>query len=898
LCHCKGIAYSEGEHMDELIFLGCLILFFALVVVPALAIIALRRSSVMRDELMALRRRVEQLEQRKPEPAPKPKPAQPTILAQAAPVPRVEPETPVAPAPVPVVAAKPKPASAWVPALKPLAEGQPSAFGGMITSLARWFMQGNPLAKLGIVLLFLGLSFLIRYSVEHQLLSLELRLTFTALAAVGLLAFGWYLRHKQRVYALILQGGGTGVLYLTVFGAFRLWDMLPVTLAFGLLVLICATSVGLAILQKALSLAMLASLGGYLTPLLLSTGSGNYVALFSFYLLLSVGILAISVWQHWRELNLLGLLFTFGIGTLWGIKSYEPDFYLNSQLFLIANILLFGVLSVVLSLRAQNRGQRVVDGILLFAPPLVGYGLQYGMTQHMEYGPALSALAYGGAYMLLAWLALKRFSIGGKPLVLAALALGGAFATLAIPLALSARWTAMAWALEGLGVLWLGVQQQQRRMSFSGTVLLVLALVSAITAFTQPSGALTMMMISLVMSACWLAAAWLWRVLQRREVSWTLLIGGLCFWVFGLYQASALLLDGEAYVNAATLSLIAVSAWIWRYGGIRLAWEAAGHAKWLLWPAIALLLGYQIYHEGIFTAGWESLAWLVALPSALLLLRRDGEHLPGIASRGLHLSLFWMSLLALACELFWFVWALPWGMDAWMSGLVMAAGGIAVMLVDIALRRQLWPFRVWPEMYGALAMAPVAVILLLLLVVTNLQDGVVFQQQYLPLINPLEEGAAFALLGLLTYNRFPVSLFPQRVAAFRRGMRIALPALSFWWLNGLLLRALAYFGEIPWYLESLWHSRLIQTTFALFWMLTALIVMLRATRRASRYEWLCGAVLLGVVIVKLLLVDSARGGGLARAIAFIGVAVLVLIIGYFSPLPPKAEPVKKAGEEQ
>ncbi|KFC08544.1 hypothetical protein GTGU_01370, partial [Trabulsiella guamensis ATCC 49490] len=70
------------------------------------------------------------------------------------------------------------------------------------------------------------------------------------------------------------------------------------------------------------------------------------------------------------------------------------------------------------------------------------------------------------------------------------------------------------------------------------------------------------------------------------------------------------------------------------------------------------------------------------------------------------------------------------------------------------------------------------------------------------------------------------------------------------------------------------------------------------TRRASRYEWLCGAVLLGVVIVKLMLVDSARGGGLARAIAFIGVAVLVLIIGYFSPLPPKAEPVKKAGEEQ
>src|SRR5690606_27086939 len=130
-------------------------------------------------------------------------------------------------------------------------------------------------------------------------------------------------------------------LYLTVFGAFRLWQMLPVTLAFALLVAICAASVGLAILQKALSLAMLASLGGYLAPLLLSTGSGNYVALFSFYLLLSVCILAISIWQHWRELNLLGLLFTFGVGGLWGMSDYQPAFYLNCQLFLIVNVLLF-----------------------------------------------------------------------------------------------------------------------------------------------------------------------------------------------------------------------------------------------------------------------------------------------------------------------------------------------------------------------------------------------------------------------------------------------------------------------------------------------------------------------------------------------------------------------------
>jgi uncharacterized membrane protein len=86
--------------------------------------------------------------------------------------------------------------------------------------------------------------------------------------------------------------------------------------------------------------------------------------------------------------------------------------------------------------------------VLLFAPPLIGFGMQYGMTRHWEYGPALSALGYGAFYHPRVPRA-AALSLLGRPLVMAALAIGGGFATLAIPLALSARWTAMAWALEG-----------------------------------------------------------------------------------------------------------------------------------------------------------------------------------------------------------------------------------------------------------------------------------------------------------------------------------------------------------------------------------------------------------------------------------------------------------------
>ncbi|ENT6812506.1 DUF2339 domain-containing protein [Enterobacter kobei] len=868
--------------MDELYILGCLLLVFALVVAPVLAVIGFNRSTAARQEIARLRQRIEALEQRgAAEIAPE-------TAQTAAPVVVTAPVVEHTPAPVDpwrpdasVPRAEPAPVSAPAPAAK-----QPSAFGGILTSLVRWFMQGNPLAKLGILLLFLGLSFLLRYTVEHSLFPLELRLVATALFAIILLAIGWRLRHKQPVYALILQGGATGILYLTVFGAFRLWQMLPMTLAFALLVAICAASVGLAVLQKALSLAMLASLGGYLAPLLLSTGGGNFVALFSFYLLLSIGILAISIWQHWRELNLLGLLFTFGVGGLWGLNDYQPEHYWVCQLFLIANTLIFGVLCVALSLRAQEKGKQIIDGVLLFAPPLIGFGMQYGMTRHWEYGPALSALGYGAFYLSLAFLALRRYPSIGRPLVMAALAIGGGFATLAIPLALSARWTAMAWALEGLGILWLGMQQNQRRMSYSGTALLVLALGSALWAQMDGVTSLSLLLIFAILSLCWLAAAWLWRK-SVLPVSWALLAGGLLFWIVALLGASQRVLKQELPVLAGVLALSAVSVWGWRQAAARLAWRELDASKWLLWPLMLVMVVYQLLHQQIVAAGWSNLAWCIALPAALMLLRRDGERLLPRIAMGLHLTLCWMILLALAAELYWFARALPWGMAAWGSGLAMAAGGGVIMALSAAVRRRAWPFGEWPALYTCLAPIPVVVALLVLLVVTNFQDGVVYRQIWLPLVNPLEEGAAFALLGLVVFYRAVDRYYPALLAQARPWPAVAIMAFGFWWLNGALMRALAWYGDVAWNMASLWDSRLIQTTFALFWMLIALVAMVHATRRASRQEWLCGAALLGVVMVKLMLVDSAGGGGLSRAVAFIGVAILVLIVGYFSPLPPK-----------
>ncbi len=154
-----------------------------------------------------------------------------------------------------------------------------------------WMVGGNTLARIGVLLLFIGVGFLLKYAVEHVYVPISVRLAGVALGGVALLVLGWRLRRARRAYAMVLQGGGVGVLYLTVFAALHLYALVSPVAAFLLLLWISALSSWLAVRQDAISLAALAVVGGFLAPILTSSQTGNHVLLFSYYALLNVGIL-------------------------------------------------------------------------------------------------------------------------------------------------------------------------------------------------------------------------------------------------------------------------------------------------------------------------------------------------------------------------------------------------------------------------------------------------------------------------------------------------------------------------------------------------------------------------------------------------------------------------------
>src|SRR5690606_22835302 len=218
----------------------------------------------------------------------------------------------------------------------------------------------------GIVVVFFGAAFLLRYAAERGMLPIEYRLMGTAVGAIVLLGIGWRLRDSRRDYAVVLQGGAVGVLYLTIFAAFRLYGLIPASITFALLLTVVACSAALAVAQNAMPLAVLGSSGGFLAPVLASTQSGDHVALFSYYAVLNAGVLAVAWFRAWRFLNWLAFVFTFGIGSIWGVEYYEPVLLATTEPFLVFFFALFVAVSILVAHRQPPQLRGYIDGTLVF----------------------------------------------------------------------------------------------------------------------------------------------------------------------------------------------------------------------------------------------------------------------------------------------------------------------------------------------------------------------------------------------------------------------------------------------------------------------------------------------------------------------------------------------------
>lgn len=401
----------------------------------------------------------------------------PSLAVQATPPP-VEASEPIPPQPsrppqLPQVSGSPRrPPPADKPLLESLREQLPAP-------VAAFLFDGSLLVKGGVLILFLGLIFLLRYTAEHVTVSIGARYAGVALTGIGLLQLGWYLRTRRTDYALIVQGAGIGVLYLTIMAAIRLHHLLDPLAGFVLLSLLAVLSAALAVLQNAAVLAIVAALEGFSAPALVSTGSNNALGLFCYLAILDIGVALVAWFKAWRILHLIAFVGTLTLASAWGHTHYSDDQYGMVQCFLLFFFLLFALIGFLFAHRtlreaehtagvglAQRAADAVrlvgrVDSALTFGLPFSVYALQYLLVKDGAYNAALAALGYGFFYVALAFVVLRQRIAGLHLLAEAYLIVGAIFGTLAIPLGLEGQWTGAAWAVEGAGMYWLGLRQNR-----------------------------------------------------------------------------------------------------------------------------------------------------------------------------------------------------------------------------------------------------------------------------------------------------------------------------------------------------------------------------------------------------------------------------------------------------
>ncbi len=886
----------------EMVLLGILILIVAIALGTKLS--ALQQDTfALRKEIQHLREQCQRWANNAQTSAPsRPRPAEesPPPIQQAPPPVREtppppqpqratqsQPETKPLPRPVPSVARSPSPPvrrEPGPPAKPSLLEQLWQRHQAKIKQWAtmawqkgrRWLTGGNVPVKIGMLVLFAGIAALLnQLSAQGWLwVPLPIRLAGIGLLAASGLAFGWQQRHKRHNFALALQGGMIAILMFTLFAAYRLYALVPSSLALSGGILLMAAMTALAVVQRARVLTQLAIAGCFAAPLLMSSGDGSATGLFSYYALLDVTILGIAWIRPWRELNLLGFIFTYGIGVTKGVLDYAPEHWSITEPFLWLFFTLYLLLPLLYAYRAPIRLKNSIDASLVFGTPLITLVLQSSIVLNSDlalpyYVVALSAALMGAIYAVLATLCYRKWGrclLSDVYVVLAA-----TLATVAIPLAFGPEMTRYIFVIEGVGLVWLGLREQRLLPRLSGYGLqLYSALGLAFYIVDTWDAGSTEYLNAIALVAAAAVCIWLHYRAGKPLMTQYLYGYALFLWVVTHLITVQRWLPFDMWSDAFVI-LLAITACglAWAYRQIRLPALLPAPAVCLVFcglltlpllmtPAtietwsgsLVLMIAGTIALRWLgqggapYAAGYRTYFWL--LMAARLSLSLIGDDLDTVSGSSLGLAM------------------LPW----------LVLGAIRQQRPQwLALTRHRQDEQSVEQHPSLHIIVTLALAGLALLASASSCDAVL---PWLPLLNPAELGQVAALA--LLWKQSTLTSDPRIRWCVHIGVA--------WLLNETLLHTLHHWCGIAWQPDDLLTSGVTQLSITLLWSAIGVIGWVTASRQRHHMRWRVYAIIMAVVLAKLLIVDRLYLGSLTGILSFVAYGLLCVLVGFLAPVPP------------
>jgi len=332
------------------------------------------------------------------------------------------------------------------------------------------------IGRVGMIAIIFGIAFFLKYSFDNKLIGETGRIILGIFCGSCFIGAGEYFQKKKNwpTYGQILTGGGFSILYFSIYAAFAFYHLVSQFFAFVALIAITTTGITLSIRYSAISIAVIGILGGFLTPLILSTGENRPISLFSYIMMLDIGIMLVVYFKQWHSIGIASLIGTILMYTAWHGKFYTIDQQLTA--FSIVTVFFFFYNLYVLFSSFKRKVSYAEQAIIILSAAfyLISF---YSQNQHENNWNLKSfTLAISFIEILFATL-LLRLSSEGKSIIYNFTGASVVFNIISIFAIFEKSWITAALAAEMVIFTYIGIRLNKFPLRFIAYILGILSFI-------------------------------------------------------------------------------------------------------------------------------------------------------------------------------------------------------------------------------------------------------------------------------------------------------------------------------------------------------------------------------------------------------------------------------------